>query len=255
MFYKYQMIKNMNDLESDSRLNGLFQCHAIYSSRINFNDPLDSKIVFIKPTADKLKQLSDELLYCQNKNASKKLNSYFLNGELTEEGNSFVDEYTKHLNSLFDEEYFFYCVSKNGTSNLMWSHYGDSHYGFCIEFKTEFCREIDKVIYKNEFPFLKIIDCLRGEFHGQGFDVAINLNDNDLWNCIRTKFYEWDYEEEYRLHAWDEMIDSAIEKNEKNIKIKYNSNMIESIIFGYRMEEKIKKYIIDKIPYKVKFKQ
>ncbi len=55
------MIKNTRDLELDSRLNGLFKCHAIYSSRKNFNDPLDSKIVFIEPTAKELEELSNEL--------------------------------------------------------------------------------------------------------------------------------------------------------------------------------------------------
>lgn len=254
MFYKYQMIKNEKELKSDSRINGLFQCHAIYSSRINFNDPLDSKIVFITPTADELKQLSNELSN-QNKDVSEVFNSYFSNGELTEKGNFFVNDYTKHLDSLFDEEYFFYCVSKNGTSNLMWSHYADSHYGFCIEFKDEFCKEIDKVIYKNELPSLKIIDCLRYEFKMKGFNVGISLDENNLWDCIRTKYDEWDYEGEYRLHAWDEMIESSIEKNNRFIKIKYDSEMVESVIFGYRMKDEIKNYIIDNIPYKVKFKQ
>lgn len=244
----------MKDLELDSRLNGLFECYSIYSSRKNFNDPLDSRIIFIEPTVKELEFLSKEL-FSQNKQASNDFKSYFSDEEISEKGKKFIEDYKKHLDSLFDEEYFFYCVSKNGTSNLMWSHYADSHYGFCIEFKDNFCKEIDKVIYKNELPSLKIIDCIRYEFKIKGFNVDISLDENNLWDCIRTKFYEWNYEEEYRLHAWEEMIDSAIEKNDRYMKIKYDSNMVESIIFGYRMEEKVKKYIINKIPYKVKFKQ
>jgi hypothetical protein len=248
------MIKNTRDLELDSRLNGLFKCHAIYSSRKNFNDPLDSKIVFIEPTAKELEELSNEL-FNQNQQASEEFNSYFFNGELSEKGKEFIEKYIKHLDSLFDEEYFFYCVSKNGTSNLMWSHYGDSHYGFCIEFKNKFCRKIDEVIYKNELPKLKMIDCLRYEFKSKGFQILANIDSNILWNSIRTKYDEWSYESEYRIHAWDEMIESCIEKNDKFIKIKYDPTLVESIIFGYRMEERIKKYIIENIPYKVKFKQ
>ncbi len=130
-----------------------------------------------------------------------------------------------------------------------------SHYGFCIEFKNKFCRKIDEVIYKNELPKLKMIDCLRYEFKSKGFQILANIDSNILWNSIRTKYDEWSYESEYRIHAWDEMIESCVEKNDKFITIKYDSKMVESIIFGYRMEEIVKKYIIENIPYKVKFKQ
>lgn len=247
------MIKNTRDLELDSRLNGLFECHAIFSSRKNFNDPLDSKIVFIEPTVKELEELSNELFNLSHQ-ASEQFNSYFFNGELSEKGKEFIKKYIKHVDSFFDEEYFFYCVSDNGTSNLMWSHYANSHYGFCIEFKEGF-RNIDKVIYTSKLPYLNMIDYIRLELKTKSFNISANIDFNYLWNLIRTKYDEWSYESEYRIHAWHEMIESCIEKNDKFIKIKYDPTLVESIIFGYRMEERIKKYIIENIPYKVKFKQ
>ncbi len=254
MFYKYQMIKNTKDLSSDTRINGLFNCHAVFSSRINFNDPLDSKIVFVEPTVSEIKEFVNEIGK-QNLNLRYEFESYYNGNNFTAKGLTFIADYEIHLNKFFDEEYFFYCVSKNDTSNLMWSHYGNSHYGFCIEFKDSSFRDIDKVIYKDKSPSLKMIDCLRAEFKGKGFNIACNINENELWESVRTKYDEWVYEEEYRIHARDEMIENAIEKNDKFLKIKYNSENIESIIFGLRMPEKVKKYIIDNIPYDVKFKQ
>lgn len=254
MFYKYQMIKNTGNLELDSRIKGLFKCHAIFSSRINFNDPLDSKIVFIEPTPEELNKLVHEI-GTQNSDIKREFESYYDGNQLTSKGLDFIKNYEKHLNKLFDEEYFFYCVSSCGTSNLMWSHYADSHYGFCIEFKDDFARDIDKVIYKDKLPSLKMIDCIKLEFKGQGFNVSGNINENELWNSIRIKYIEWDYEKEYRIYAWEEMIAQAVEKKEKYVKIKYNPEMVESIIFGLRMDESTKRYIIDNIPYEVKFKQ
>lgn len=250
-YYKYQMIKNTKHPEEDSRIEGLFNCHAIYSSRANFNDPLDSKIKFIEPTVEEIEQLIAEL----EGDATYHFESFINDGNLTSKGKDELVKYQVHLNKLFDEEYFFYCISSLGTSNLMWSHYADSHYGFCIEFKDTFCSEMDKVIYENKIPTLNMIDCIRFELKAQGWSISTNVVGRDLWNAIRTKYDEWNYESEYRLYAWEDMIDNAIEKNEKFIKIKYLEEMVESVVFGYRMDEKLKKYIIDNIPYKVNFKQ
>lgn len=250
-YYKYQMIKNTKHPEEDSRINGLFNCHAIYSSRVNFNDPLDSKIKFIEPSVEEVEQLSTEL----EGNAKHHFESFINNGNFTKKGKDELIKYKVHLNKFFDEEYFFYCISSSGTSNLMWSHYADSHYGFCIEFKDTFSSKIDKVIYEDKIPTLNMIDCIRLELKGQGWSISSNIDQNVLWNAIRTKYDEWSYESEYRLHAWESMIDSALEKKEKFIKIKYPEEMVESVIFGYRMDEKLKKYIIHNIPYSVEFKE
>ncbi len=250
-YYKYQMIKNTKNPEEDSRINGLFNCHAIYSSRVNFNDPLDSKIKFIEPTVEEIEQLISELEEPTKNNFA----SFITSDDFTEKGKNELIKYKEHLEKFFNEEYFFYCISSSGTSNLMWSHYANSHYGFCIEFKNTFSSEVDKVIYEDKIPTLNMIDCIRLELKAQGSPISTTINDNDLWNTIRTKYDEWSYESEYRLHAWEDMISNALEKKDKYIKVQYDSTLVESVVFGYRMEEEVKKYIMKNIPYSVKFKQ
>lgn len=65
------------------------------------------------------------------------------------------------LENLIDS-YVFYCVSENPLSNLMWSHYADSHNGFCIKFKSDFLK-VDKVTYQKQIPSINIVDLIK--FH------------------------------------------------------------------------------------------
>ncbi|WP_375724730.1 hypothetical protein LXN10_04640 [Arcobacter sp. KX21116] len=63
--YKYQAIKNINNLSEDRSIQNLFNRQIIFSSRKNFNDPFDSKIDLIFPTLTEIKMLRKKLY--QNK--------------------------------------------------------------------------------------------------------------------------------------------------------------------------------------------
>lgn len=101
------------------------------------------------------------------------------------------------------EEYFnsigILSLSKKWNNPLMWSHYTNSHRGFCIgfneehnffkDFQSEFgIGNINKVIYESNRPFLE-------------------LSSNKDGNCISkknmeilcTKSKDWEYEDEYRI--------------------------------------------------------
>lgn len=72
---------------------------------------------------------------------------------------------------------------------LMWSHYADSHKGFCVEFNTRLVVEsvaghFQKVEYSENIPYFSIRDSLEDEL---------------MTKLIYTKSKLWDYEDEYRL--------------------------------------------------------
>jgi len=234
--YKYQRVdlNNVNDgnLDKDSTIKRLFDCEAILSSRLNFNDLFDSKVKIIPPTP---KQII----------ATPGMLKLISDGQFTIEGKNFIDSAIVSINDLIDS-YLFYCLSKNNKSNLMWSHYADSHRGFCIEFNTEFLKA-DKVNYKNKIPEIELIEFLNPKTQ-ESFSKKI-------WDSLRTKLIEWKYEDEYRFQPGHNMPVNKLPKGVKTATVKYESTWIESIIFGCRTDERVKKYITNNIPYGVKFKQ
>lgn len=71
-------------------------------------------------------------------------------------------------------------------SNLMWSHYGDSHKGYCLQYSVHadpiFVRSV-RVGYASEYPK---INWLSDDFH------------KDVLKCVTQKDRCWDYESEWR---------------------------------------------------------
>jgi len=137
-------------------------------------------------------------------------------------------------------------LSPKPDSNLMWSHYAYSHTGFCIEFDPARI-EAQKVTYSDNIASINLIDFLKVEELSDG--VLIEKIRKALFN----KLVEWEYEDEYRLFATASL--ARIKKGQKFELVNYSSDFVKSVIFGYRMEDKAKKYIMGKMPEHVKFKQ
>lgn len=116
------------------------------------------------------------------------------------------------------------------TNILMWSHYGDSHKGFVIEFRNDFIDDlsIKKVEYSKERGFLTFED----------------INENIFDGVFFKKSTEWMYEQEYRavlpLNKCKKII------NDNIYLFKINKSSIKSITLGCAMDEE-KKAIIRNI--------
>jgi len=244
-FYKYRAIQNSNELESDYSIEALLNNWAIFSNRKNFNDIFDSKINFIKPNPKQIKQLKNKL----PKKDKAFFSSLVTDGKFTPEGHYFLSGLEKKFEEVIDG-YVFYCVSKDPISNLMWSHYASSHRGFCIQFKSSFLKA-NRVMYQNEIPSINIIDLIKADNN----IIDNKFLSNNIWMALRTKLEEWKYEKEYRFQADNVMQELALESKEKYTKIQYTPDFIEAVIFGCRMEQKVKDYIISKMPFKVKYKE
>ncbi|MCF5873921.1 DUF2971 domain-containing protein [Aeromonas veronii] len=242
-FYKYRPIDSNGNFQDDYAIDALIKNKAIFSSRTNFNDLFDSKIELIKPTPFQLK----EIMVRVNKHERNFIRKLIHNGEFTYAGIEFIQELESKFNKLIDS-YAFYCISSTPTSNLMWSHYANSHKGFCIEFKSKFM-PAEKVIYQDEIPKLNITDIFLSSLNLiSGEDVGMHI-----WQCLRTKLIEWNYESEYRFQANNSM--GRIPADKQFIIIPYNPDFVESVIFGCRMPPDAKQFIIDQMPSDTKFKQ
>ncbi|MEB7712354.1 DUF2971 domain-containing protein [Kluyvera cryocrescens] len=241
--YKYRPIERFDDLNDDYYLDALLNHYAIFSSRKNFNDLFDSKIELIKPTVKEIKELSQSL----PKLNRLQLLSHIDKGKFTPEGEIFLEQVINGINKTIDS-YAFISLSSVSNSNLMWSHYGNSHKGFCIEFKTEHVAA-RKVKYAHDIPSLNLIDVYKTYY-----DIPTDLNiGNVTLDALHSKLLEWEYESEYRFLA-DKSL-GRITSGQNFIKVDYDPDFVESVIFGCRMDSSIKEYIIANMPTGTKFKQ
>ncbi|KAB2310430.1 DUF2971 domain-containing protein [Betaproteobacteria bacterium SCN2] len=80
------------------------------------------------------------------------------------------------------------CFSKSWKSPLLWSHYGDRHKGVALEFDINE-DIINEVSYKPDRLLLNI-----GNKLSSG-----GLDENDMDCILKTKFKQWEYEEEVRV--------------------------------------------------------
>lgn len=242
-FYKYRSIGKADDLKSDHAVDALLKNEAIFSSRTNFNDLFDSKIELIKPTPLQLK----ETMRLAGKSDKVFINKLLNKGKLSSEGVIFIEGLEILFNELIDS-YAFLSVSSKATSNLMWSHYANSHKGFCIEFKSEFMKA-DKVVYQEKIPKLNMIEI----FHSSLNLISGEEMGRHVWQSLRTKLIEWEYESEYRIQVSSSV--GKIPAGKNFLKINYSPEFVESVIFGHRMPLDAKKIIIDEMPSDTKFKQ
>ncbi|MGC1009662.1 DUF2971 domain-containing protein [Pantoea agglomerans] len=169
-------------------------------------------------------------------------------GSFSPEGLIYLDNAATKFNQLIDT-YSFISFSSRADSNLMWSHYANSHYGFCIEYKGSKIPS-KKVTYQKEIPTLNIIDFfLQTE---TALDKGLSFAEKILL-ALCTKLSEWQYESEYRHVSHDKILTLSSGIPYRNVR--YELDWIESIIFGFRMKPHVRQLIIDNLPPGVNFKE
>lgn len=245
-FYKYRGINNYDDLSKDFSLDALFKSYAIFSGRKNFKDLFDSKIYLEYPSSEQLLSLMQNPRIDRDKKYIMK--NWIANGKFTSVGNDFFKNLGKGLNEIIDA-YPIFSVSISNTSNLLWAHYASSHKGFCIEFDFDEIEQPQKVTYQKDIASVSLLDLLR---YNLGIDTSTEFGIK-MKNALLVKLEEWRDEREYRWILSDKM--GIVPKGEKYIKIEYAPRKVKSIIFGCRMLDDVKKYIIKNLPFTTLFKQ
>ena len=123
----------------------------------------------------------------------------------------------------------FFSLSGTPLNELIWAHYGGSHYGFCIEY------DIDKLIV---FEPLQL-NCLDVEYSDSTPSITLSdllLSANELQvlqKLLGTKSSRWEYESEMRVITT------------KAGTHQYDYRAVKSIYFGLRCPETIRNQIME----------
>jgi hypothetical protein len=214
--YKYREFpkdKQHLDYEKEySRIEEIFlQNKIFFSSPLKFNDPFDCKS-FVntgKVKDDSIKWLTDEYEK-QNPNLSKaRIKS---DVDFMTESEMSLPEFEKTFDK-FLASYGVLCLSEINDDILMWSHYGNSHTGFCIEFSNEeidsiFCEAL-QVNYEKKFPM---------------FNIYNSSPQEKFKKLLLTKAINWKYEKERRI--------IYPENGDKE----FPPEIVTGVIFGCQME-------------------
>jgi hypothetical protein len=214
------------------------------SSRMNFNDPYDSRAIFNEPNPIEVY----EYLTSKGPQSAFVANDIVKNGQYTENGRLYIDGLRASANKLLDSVAL-YCLSSNPKNILMWSHYANSHKGFCIEYKP-YCIPAIKLKYKKSICEINLMDYVKTVFEPDINETSGQM----IEDVICTKLDDWEYESEYRLIYGEFGKLFTIEDGKSFYKFEYDPNQIESIIFGCKMEIDKIRAIGKALKYRPKFK-
>ena len=126
----------------------------------------------------------------------------------------------EQVRDLFQNGIGMHCLTEEPDSMLMWSHYGDSHRGFCIQYGRDEGTMLDTIAkpveYTDSYPSLSYDDLEK--IGGGGNDSTSEF----LW---LTKSSQWSYENEWR-----------IAHSQGDVALNFDFP-ITGIVFGMRMPE------------------
>jgi hypothetical protein len=205
--YKYRMI--------NERIDSLFLNNELYfSAPSGFNDPFDSKVLFLLDGTEENKQQYAERVL---KDSYPKLPPEKIEEVLQKiKGTPLTKE---DIYSLI-EKLGIFSLSEDKESLLMWSHYADSHRGICLGFDVranDFFKRAMSVVYETEYPLINLY----------------KASDNDRIKVLLTKSNDWSYEKEWRI----------IELKGKGVYT-YPSICLKEVILGCKISDENKNKII-----------
>ena len=225
MIYKYR------SFESIYKYDVFTQSELYFASPSEFNDPFESKpkVVGLDTLKERqehvesyIKRDLPNLKHKEKKDLKKKLLIRLSNLELV----------TNDLHEMLSK-YGVFSSAENWNQILMWSHYSDSHKGFCIgfEFDDIFDRDMGmahNVKYKNNYPKLSPLLLNR--------DITGN-NEKLVETTIATKSSEWSYEREVRY--------IKLSREGGNGIYKFNGEKVKELILGASATKNNKNKLID----------
>lgn len=144
---------------------------------------------------------------------------------------TFIANYKEEILNSNRKVHGIFSVTPVNNNILMWSHYANSHKGFCIGFDSlklfEHLGGGGPVSYPKEFPIISPVENRDKQYEDQ----------------VMTKSVHWGYEAEYRL--------TTFKTTNQNIEIPKEA--ISEVIFGARMspthKDEIKKILAANLPH------
>ena len=218
------------DEEKMSRISTLFIDLKLYHSLpVDFNDPFECKPHFNWPKApDKIRAIREHLVKVAKKKygLKRKQAEALISKQMSRSG--FMQETISNATMKSFGELRICCFTTKKENLLFWSHYGNSHKGFCLEFdatKMPIAYAF-KVKYENEYPGIEY----PRPTDARGFKPAL----------IKSK--SWEYEEEFRT-----IFVPNIERQLKNdgSSLILNGDEIKNVYFGAKMSDEHKVKLIE----------
>lgn len=200
--------KYISDNNAVERLSQLLTGKIYFSSANNFNDPFEfSACAIERSSLTKIQAV---------KHGNRKKQKHLTRKQKIQTRRDSRDSINlnthKTVQDRWISEFGIYCVSKNPTNLLMWSHYSNCHKGICIGFDANcsIFRQARKVSYTRTLPKLSQNDSA----------------DDLLEKIVFTKSEDWGYEEEFRI------VSRPIREDEKRFyksQIKLSNTMKDEV--------------------------
>lgn len=227
VLYKYR------DFSNENHKTLLFDQALYFAAIEQFNDPFDGTIPFRYDPAD----LTEDNIFKKYELMARREHPDWGDRQIHElcydyqrrghfKDDRYLEKFEKETFDDINNRYGIVALAKNPDNFLLWSHYSNSHTGFCMGFdKYELWHDTGcqfaHMQYTEEIPRLGLFE---------------NVPDT-FTKLIGTKSRTWEYELEYRLTK----IDAA-----KKV-IKLNKKTVREIHFGCKMSQGVKFELIDKI--------
>ncbi|WCL51056.1 DUF2971 domain-containing protein [Leptospira sp. GIMC2001] len=218
---------------SHNALDSLKNNYLYFNDPSQFNDPFDCQVnIYFKYPDTKYPKLNAD-----------EINNFGLNRSIIKKG----IEADKTQQSKFNLNHRICCFSYINTNLLMWSHYAESHFGYCLEFEVEKAEDnvykleiepnqllLNNSDYNNNIFIKKVTYSNRKSNYFNGLSSEYNK----LADIFMKKSKDWKYEEEFRSIYQK----SSFACDER--KIYYKKNKLRAIYFGINMIDCNKSKII-----------
>jgi hypothetical protein len=133
------------------------------------------------------------------------------------------------------------CLTETDSNELMWSHYGDSHKGVCIEID---CYKLFKMIYRENKKYKTFINISPVNYTKISPTIYVpNYNcDGEMKEYVKntflTKALYWNYEKEWRIIKLFNDTQELLYNPPHYRFFKYIDKIITGVYFGCNMEGK-----------------
>ncbi len=221
-FYKYRAF-----VEEDwTRTKQIFTQNKIYfASRTQFNDPFDCRFNYsFDAKSEEVKRYLRETLKHRNPDLDRNQRRHWIAEKSANlHSAKFKAELTESTDKRISEIGIF-SMSRVKDNILMWSHYANSHTGFCLQFLDDETDEIigpaQEVTYSHQYPVVNPIK---------------DSNDTRLQKSLLQKADFWSYEKEWRILDVDRGCGVR----------RFPPHLLVGVIFGCRIKDNHKSQIAE----------
>lgn len=223
LYYKYLPPERLSYLDDEL---------LRYTQPIDLNDPFEC--LPKKPSEKEFKNIIKkvfELLY-------KKEIPFNENAEILELEKIYNEAYQNVNNDIG-----ILSLTKNWNNTLMWSHYTNSHKGFCVGFdpKDEYFQNFLSSDLKKSKIIMEVV------YSDKRVEIPMEFGKKKLeFEPFITKSTDWKYEEEVRVISTLNMSDKKINSNPVEIHLfKVPHKLIKEIVAGANMDKENEDLIKD----------